>query len=490
MNKAEQIKKKAKADLYFFNKEVLGYSRMRPNPHQELCDIITSKEMRRKLILMPRGSFKSSVLTVGHSLHTLVNDPNHRILVCHELQKNANKYVNEIRTHIDSNLKFRALFGDWVSKELWRNSEFLINTRTAIKKEPSVMAASLEKGVTVGLHFDTIILDDPCSPRNTQTLEQVEKTIEFYKLLLSVLEPGGNMYVIGTRWNIHDLYGWILDEAGTERKKFQIIVKKAVSKDGEYLMPDILSKEFLDDVRETQGEDIFCHQYLNEPLTSAQQIFNTDDIKIYKDTESTPPDGSIHFLTVDCAVSQSKESDYTAFVMNAVDYDHNYFIREAIRVRAKPSEIVDRIFELIDQYQPFMTLGVETSMVDQVITQLLYAEMDKRNKWFAVKELREGSRKSKEERIRWLQPKVAAGKIYLKEEHKELFDEIKFYPQTKHDDLIDALKSQTQVTFPSDTKPIKGTKYEHLNPRERQIWEHVETLGSRRKIKRKKWITF
>jgi hypothetical protein len=46
------------------------------------------------------------------------------------------------------------------------------------------------------------------------------------------------------------------------------------------------------------------------------------------------------------------------------------------------------------------------------------------------------------------------------------------HPQVKHDDLLDALKSQNTITFPSD-QIIKEeeTKYQNIPYKDRKIWE-------------------
>jgi hypothetical protein len=82
--KLEKIAKRATTDYYFFCKQILGYEKMRPQPHQEICDFLEAaitgdkekRGKRKKLLLEPRGSFKSSVATVGGSLFALQKNPN------------------------------------------------------------------------------------------------------------------------------------------------------------------------------------------------------------------------------------------------------------------------------------------------------------------------------------------------------------------------------------------------------------------------------
>lgn len=495
MNKLQAIHHKAKTDLYFFDKEILGFSKMRPLPHKELCSVVQDKAKRKKLILMPRGSFKSSVVTVGYSLFQLTEDPNKRILISHELQKNAKKYVKEIKGHIEGNPKFRAIFGDWVNKSnTWRDDEFIIKPRTKVLKEPSIMAGSLEKGVTVGLHFDTIILDDPVSRSNTRTRDQIEKTIEYYKLILSVLEPGGTMIVIGTRWHQDDLYGFLSDPVNGEAKNFDVFIKKAVDKQGKYLMPDVLSPDFLQEVRESQGEEIFHHQYLNDPVIKSHQTFNEEDIKFFDKS----PTGLYYFITIDSAIALNKYADYTAIIVNGVDYNHNYYIQEAIQGRMKPNETLDLFFKLAQKYSPVMCVGFETNALDQALRSMIEEEMGRRELFYPIADVKIDTRIKKEDRIRWLQLKFVnnrprtsdrrqGGGIFIKKEHEELYEQLIRHPQCKHDDLLDALKSQLKITFPSNNRPLENDPLAKFSPKERSIWEDVQNLG-KRKIKRKsKW---
>ena len=66
-DKLYELAKRGKDDLYFLAKEVLNYDRMRPRPHQELTDFLDNSKKRTKLVLMPRGSFKSTVVTCAYS---------------------------------------------------------------------------------------------------------------------------------------------------------------------------------------------------------------------------------------------------------------------------------------------------------------------------------------------------------------------------------------------------------------------------------------
>ncbi len=431
--------------------------------------------------MAPRGSFKSSVGTVGGALWALVKNPNLRILVAGETQKNSKKFVKEIKTHLESNQKFRAVFGDWVPKEnVWRDDEFIINKRTAVKKESTCMAASLEKQSITGQHYDLILLDDPVSFNNINTPEQIQKTIDFYKMLLSVLEPDGAIVIVGTKYNATDLYSFLSDEDSPEKGQIDSLILEAMDDEGNLLFPEVLTREFLDQQRKTQGEFLFTCQYLNRAISPDTCFFKQEHIKFYE----TLPDGLIYFITFDPAISQKQRSDYSAFIVNGVDYHHNWYIVEAIQKKLAPSEIVDLMFFLVKKYNP-MCVAMETFMLEQMFKVNLMQEMEKRKIAFPLKELPQDTRISKENRIRALEPRFQNGQVLIHRNQTALYHQIMYYPLgVKNDDLLDALKSQLQITYPSPhySEPPKDNG--HLSEFEKKIWDDVKKLGTRRVIRK------
>lgn len=484
--RVKDIALRAKSDFYFFCKHILGYQKMRPNPHQELCDFVQKKGKRKKLVLMPRGSFKSSVVTVGHALFELVQDPNLRILIAGETQKNAKKFVGEAKTHLEGNERFKAIFGEWRSDNLWRNDEFLINRRTAVKKEASMMATSLEKQTITGQHYDRIYLDDPVSFSNVNTDAQIQKTIDYYKLLLSVLEPDGIIYIIGTRYSALDLYGWLMDELSPEAGNIEVICKEAIDDEGNLLFPEVLTREFLEEQKKAQGSFHFACQYLNRAISADTCYFNPEHVRFYEKS----PNNLIYFITLDPAISGDRRSDYSAFIVNGVDSNHDWYIQEALQLRIPPGEVVQKLFELAQKYQPLMCIGMEKFMLEKALQVNILEEGRKRGMALPIKELPTDTRVSKENRIRSLQPRFEGGTIYIKKDQIALHHQILYYPLgVKNDDLLDALKSQLGVTFPA---PFVSTKtdsdYPGIPNEDRRRWKaDIQSLKTR-KVHRKGYL--
>ncbi len=476
-----EIAKKGRDDLYYLGKEILGYDRMRPKPHRELGDFLNKSKKRTKLILMPRGSFKSTVVTVAATIQKLIQDPKKTILISSETQANAIKFVSEIKNHLEVNPRFRGLYGDWVNKgNTWKANEFVIKPRQGLfgGKEASVTAGSLEKGTQVGMHYDIVILDDVVSSNNIGTEDAIQKTIDHYKLLLSILNPDGEIWVVGTRWSHGDLYAWLSDPEGPEYEQVDVFLRTAEDDQGNLLMPEILSRDFLDQQKKTQGTFIYSCQYLNRPTSSDLNVFKDKDIRFY----DHKPYGLIYFITLDPAISLRAKSDYTGIIVNGVDYHGDWYIQEAIQERMSPNDIISKIFELCEKYSPIMCVGMEKFALEKMLQINLNQEMQRRNVYIPIKELETNTRVSKEVRIKALQPVVESHKLYIKKEHTELYRQLLYFPQIRYDDLIDALKSQLPIVFPSDKEPPKQKKGLEISENEKRLWQEVKDLGKIRYV--------
>jgi predicted phage terminase large subunit-like protein len=220
-------------------------------------------------------------------------------------------------------------------------------------------------------------------------------------------------------------------------------------------------------------------QYLNRPVSSGTCYFAPETIKFY----DTPPKGLIYFLTLDPAISTKARSDYSAFIVNGVDHLHNWYILEAIQKKLTPSEVVKQVFDLYEKYKiQFMLFGMEKHTLEQVLKLAITEEQNKRGIAFPIKELPTDTRVSKENRIRALQPRFQNGQIYIHKSQTALYHQILYYPLgTKHDDLLDALKSQLAVTFPSPfVSEINVQDYPNLTPIEQKIWKDAMKLGTRK----------
>ncbi len=201
--------------LYHTTKYLCGYRDINRHAHGEIIGALEDPS-KRKVICVPRGSFKSSICCVAYPLWRLINNPNERVLIDSELYSNSTTFMREIKSIVLSD-HFIDIFGQWKG-DIWKEDEVLFNTRTEKYKEASITCSGIG-AVKVGQHYSVAVGDDYNSNKNSLTPENRKKVIDHYKYNVSILDPGGTYVLVGTRYSTDDLIGHVLkNELGEEQK--------------------------------------------------------------------------------------------------------------------------------------------------------------------------------------------------------------------------------------------------------------------------------
>jgi predicted phage terminase large subunit-like protein len=123
-----------------------------------------------------------------------------------------------------------------------------------------------------------------------------------------------------------------------------------------------------------------------------------------------------------------------------MDYQQELYVRHVVREKLKYSDIINKIFELNQQFQPKLII-IETVFQQKSIMYELTNEMKRRSVWLPIQEIKQQT-KSKEERIRALAPFYEFHHIFHIKGCPQL-DELEYellrFPAGKNDDTIDAL---------------------------------------------------
>ena len=446
--------------------EGIESKKLQRDVHFEMCEFVEGRYLEngetelkpRKLILMPRDSFKSSIVTVGYSIKSLVVNPNLRILIASENFSNSKRYLSEIRAQFESNEILRAFYGEMVGVKDWREDYITVKQRTKILKEPSITCAGLDV-VKVGMHYDLIICDDLVSDKNTTSMEMMENVINFYKLLNCLLDSSSEsrVIVIGTRWHFNDLYNHIIEN---EKHLFNYFKRSAHNPDKSLFFPQRLTEKFLEDRKKSMGISFYSCQYENEPIDRAEAAF-TKEMITYWSSEDLPDTNSMNrYITLDPAISESKKSDNSAIVVGGVDYDNMKYVLEYFRGKLQPYQLIDKLFEMCKRWNP-QAVGIETAVFQKTLKYMFNQKMDEEKIWFNVVELESNWTKSKSMWIAALQPFFEYHQIKIGKNMPEIEDELLRYDKGRYDDLIDALSRQVSLwqipTKPEEKKKYKGT---------------------------------
>lgn len=446
-------------DLYKFNKYVLKVEEGNKDFvamgqfHKELCNFVIDRKDKKKLILIPRGHLKSKLITIGYSMQQIVANPKVRILIYSATWQMAVDLNLSIQKLIQGCTRINEIWGDLSSGATeWSQDRTRIVGN--ISREPTVTAAGIDNNL-VGGHYDIIIMDDVVNRDNVGTQDQIQKVIQRYKDSLDLLDPNGQLIVIGTRWHDSDLYGWILDPGNSVKQSYEIMVKQAyqgniMTGEGfDALWKDRFTLEELRRRLREQGWSHFSAQYLNNPVPEEDATFKRSWFNYY---ESPDLAGRIftRFLMIDPAISLSKEADYTAFMVVGQDQYGYIYILDIIRKRLSPNDIINEIFRLRDRWN-LNDIAIEQVAFQKTLAYSMREDERFKKRPFHITELKPGDR-SKDERIKGLQPLYENGKILhnkLLANNIYLEDELVRFPRSTHDDCIDALSYLSDIIYPA-----------------------------------------
>lgn len=463
-----KIALRCKWDLFYLAKYILNYDLLEEDVHGDVCKYAESLYKSHPtdwvppadreglglddqfklgntslLLLLPRGTFKTSLVTIAYSIQRTLNDPNVRILLDSETFSKSKAFLAEIKGHMESNEKFREVFkaihgvyptGARKKDLLWTDSQINLACRNKPRKEPTFSCAGIDVTKN-GMHYDIAVCDDLHSEQNVTNKEQIDKVKDHWRLIYSLLDPGCPLIIIGTRWHFDDLYQMILDE---HREEFSILVRRAILDDGTAFFPSRLPLEVLASIKQKQGSAHFSKQYQNEPIDDETATFKHKDMhrRKWEEVKDIPMNWC---LAIDPSYA-GEYSDYAAFVLCGMDYQRNLYIRHITRKKMTYKDIIDETFRLFSLFVPKQVV-IETIGAQKSIMYEFTNEQKRRGTWLPIQEVKQRTI-SKEERIRALAPFYEYGHIFHVSECPQL-DELEYelmkFPSGKHDDVADAL---------------------------------------------------
>jgi hypothetical protein len=357
-----------------------GYKELHPPTHQRLCNFVEQWALpgNKLLILMPRGWVKSYIVTVGWLVQRIIKNimagKRETWIINNATLPNAIQFLERIKYNLGYNDLLRGLFEDCLP------SSPLMAERW-IEREIQILGNKVETGAAEGnlvsRHYPGGIFNDDLVNRdNSQTKDQVDKVIDFWKLCQSLMLPNAIEFIPGTRWNYDDLYGHIItNHLKIPEEEMQHYRQRPYFEyhNGRYHMfhcscwldpphekgstfPQIYTEKRLKEIKAEQGER-FGGQYLNDPLALSQSKFKDSFFRNpWKPSEL--PDKRFTILLCDPSGKDSKESDYTGMVVVDAGIDKVCYIKSAVRKRITDSAACEWIITSAIQHRPTI-IGIE-----------------------------------------------------------------------------------------------------------------------------------
>lgn len=446
---------------------------------------------KRKLILKPRGTYKSTLYCVIYPLWLILHDPNIRIILVGLTQKHAKGLMRQV-IDLMKHDRFISLFGHYIEKykqggfKKYRGDWFdCVRRRAGVKRGHTLTCFGFESGIT-GSHGDVVIYDDLCDTDDTFSPTIRENKIIIYGQSQGILDPQGREVILGTRKHVDDLYGHIINIINPSMDKedrYYVSCDSVYNSDckdgdkykGEYRYPTRWNKESLQQVKASMGEHIFSHEMRNIPLASGDVLFLETDVDHfnYKEfvRELSIKTGVLKHkandrfeigMFIDLAIS--KKGDYTAVCVGAYDrLDKVLYLLEGVMFRDQPSRLEKEILQLFKKYNGYGTsiskIWIEDNGFQRIIRDMVKDKVRVHDVYCNVRGVTHTKGAgSKESRIRKCQIPWSNGTIKVpldwRDRMRVFMKQVLEYPTNPHDDAPDALSGLVEAF----TKSISNFK--------------------------------
>lgn len=445
-----------------------------PDFHKE-CWEMCVEPTRQVAIAAPRKHAKTSALTIGYGLATLLFRERKYMIIVSDTVSQSEQFLGEMKQHLQTNQDLIDLFSlrlnekgevafikdtsDDVIVEMADGHKFRIQAKGAEQK--------LRGLIWNGSRPDIIIGDDMENDELVMNKERREKMRRwFYGALLPCLSHTGVIRVFGTILHMDSLLESFMPERqiqtarkdkkinfldiqdlstrvrkGTVRTPWKSIRYKAHNSDfSSILWPDMYSQNWFEDRYAdfaSQGiTDVYSQEFLNTPLDEGNTYFHRHDFQ--KRTEKDRQKPLNYYVTCDLAISQDTRADYSVFLVAGVDENKVIHVINVIRDRMDGREIVDTLINLQRMYEP-QCVGIEEMQISKSIGPFLNEEMIKSGTYLSLVKLKHGG-KDKLFRARSIQARMRVGAVKFEKEsdwYQDFEEECMRFPRDKHDDQVD-----------------------------------------------------
>ena len=451
------------ADLYYLLVCVCGRKDMLNEFAFARCREVEAAPDGR-LDLWAREHFKSSIVTFGLTIQSILRDPEVTIGIFSHTRPIAKAFLRQIMRELESNKTLHAAFPDVLWGEdvrqapKWSEDDGAIVKRKSNPNEATIEAWGLVDGQPTSKHFRILLYDDVVVAGSVSNPDMIAKTMTEMERSYNLGTTPGIKRGVGTRWHFNDAYKTVIDRGTLIPREHPGRV--GGTEDGESVFwPDEIHRE----KRRDMGVYTYAAQILLNPKADAAMGFRREWLRKYK---RISPEGLNWYVLFDAASSKKKGSDYTAGWAVGLGKDGNYYCVPEVRDRLNLKERGDRLFDMHRRYKPKQVRYEKYGLMSDI--EHYQSRMENENYRFTITEV--GGQTSKHDRIRRLIPLFEAGRIWLPETrnvsdwqkstvdlvHAFIEEEFFPFPVGLHDDMLDSLaricEPDLKLVWPKEQK--------------------------------------
>lgn len=434
-----------------------------PQFHKECWDLCCSNE-KFVAIAAPRGHAKSTAVTLGYGLATLLFRQRKFMLLVSDTESQASLFLGTFKQELQDNNELVELFG--IKRNEQGLVKFIKDSETDIIVECTdghrfrIIAKGAEQKlrglIWNGSRPDIIMCDDMENDELVMNKERRDKMRRWFKgALLPCRSDNGVVRIVGTILHMDSLLERLMPVDGaktthrnglktysTGKAMWKAIKFRAHNEDfSELLWPQKKSaaefKLLYEEAVRDGTTDIYSQEYLNYPIDEAVSFFKKADMIALSEEESKY---KLHYyVTADLAISESETADYSVFIVAGVDENKVIHVKDIIRERLDGRDIVDTLLTLQRIYEP-EAIGIEEMQVSKAIGPFLREEMVRQNTYISLIPLKHNG-KDKVARSRSIQARLRAHGVRFNKDadwYPTFENECLTFPRGKHDDQVDA----------------------------------------------------
>ncbi len=432
----------------------------------EHLQAVWDSEIRLLVINMPPRSLKTHITSVSFPSWGLGKSPTTQFMLTSFKASLAEKMTRKSRLLLQSAWYQRCFPETKLSEELSRQYYFETTQR-------GQYFSSSMSNVT-GEGCDIQVCDDPLSPDEALSDTVRVSTNETIRgtLFSRFNDPRSGRFVLNMqRLHEDDPTGNLLADQGWYHLKlparamaksyhYSMRGKQWDLEKGEYLFPARFSEAVLSAARTRLGEYNYAGQYLQEPVPIGGGLIKMEWMKYYPQGGISPRQMNIAILVdpaggdEDEKGKKDKNSDWTVLAVVGAAPDNNYYLLDMVRDRLNPTERIDTLFMLHRKWNKLAgkppRVGYEKYSMQ---SDTFYVTKKQADESYHFPLMVLGGPKSKTTRVSRLVPDMQNGRwwlprglLYIDGEGKQwdliqelLNVEIKTFPMSKFDDMLDAL---------------------------------------------------
>lgn len=423
--------------------------------HKQWSDILLNGD-RNFAIEAFRESAKTQIVIRANLLHALTFPQSSRsylVIIC-ATQTTASKKLQEVTREFTQNRGMSGL----VVKVVEDNGgayEAVYQGGQRVRIEAYGKGAAV-RGLSWGAKRpDLVIIDDPQDSEDARSETVTVNDWDWFLSDVYFLGKSTRIFLIGNNLGERCIIEQVINFA--DQLNFTAIRIPIINASGESAWP---SKWPLSDIErdrekwEAVGKtDIWYREKMCQSLSPDSQKFKREYFK-YFDEEPDLSKLNI-YTTVDLAISQKVNADYSAIVTVGVNSEGHWFVLDVEYGRYDPTTTIDAIFAAVQKWRP-LSVGVENVAYQAALQHFLEKEMPRRGTFFRIIPLK--AEKKKEIRIDNIQPRFAVGTVWFRRGAswlEKIEGELLAYPNGVHDDIIDALAYVEQLAvspFPYEAR--------------------------------------